>query len=87
MFNFVFRKRTQTPKFRMSFLSFYCGDNQGKKKNLYFLFVILVFLLCSSLKMNSCFVLFFGSVVSSSPELQALLMNQLTIKVIFSYSV
>lgn len=30
MSNFVPRKRTQTPKFRMSFLSFYCGDNRGE---------------------------------------------------------
>lgn len=31
---FVPRKRTQTPKFRMSFLSFYCGDNRGEQNNL-----------------------------------------------------
>lgn len=60
----------------MNFWSFYCGVSQGKDIRKYFC-------CCLINKMRDCVVLFpaFDSLLSYSPELQGLLVNQLTVKV------
>lgn len=79
-------KEYKHPSSGWIFWAFTVGTIKVITKHYLCLFVTLLSLTNSFLKINWCVGVFFGSVVTSSPELQALLMNQLTIKVIFSHS-
>lgn len=58
----------------MSFWNFCCGVSQGEKTESYCSYCLII-------QYFAVLFLSFASLLSCSPELQALLMNQLTVKV------